>query len=323
MTFATSQSALPCYLNVIMLHFNRKHCENGPFMKAALAGLAFAFSIVHGIPALAAEGQIAVVAAENFYGDIARQIGGDRVAVVSIMNNPDQDPHLFETTPATVRQIAKAQIVVANGANYDPWMEKLLAATPRAGRVVITAADLTGRKAGDNPHLWYDPKTMPAVATAIAEALSKADPAHASDYAARLKTTLASLERVTARVAQLKAKHAGTAVTATEPVFGPMADALGLTMRNQRFQLAMMNDTEPSARDLAAFERDLRDRAVKVLIYNSQVSEKLTERLRDIAIKSKVPVVGVTETMPAHTSFQDWVLGELDAIDKALSGPNS
>jgi zinc/manganese transport system substrate-binding protein len=292
-------------------------------MKAALAGLAFAFSIGHGISALAAEDQIAVVAAENFYGDIARQIGGDRVAVVSIMSSPDQDPHLFETTPGTVRQIAKAQIIIANGANYDPWMEKLLAATPRAGRVVITAADLTGRKAGDNPHLWYDPKTMPAVATAIAEALSKADAAHASDYAARLNTTLATLERVAARVAQLKAKHAGSAVTATEPVFGPMAEALGLTMRNQRFQLAMMNDTEPSARDLARFERDLRERAVKVLIYNSQVSEKLTERLRDIAIKSKVPVVGVAETMPANTIFQDWVLGELDAIDKALSGPNS
>jgi len=292
-------------------------------MKAALAGLAFAFSIGHGISALAAEDQIAVVAAENFYGDIARQIGGDRVAVVSIMSSPDQDPHLFETTPGTVRQIAKAQIIIANGANYDPWMEKLLAATPRAGRVVITAADLTGRKAGDNPHLWYDPKTMPAVATAIAEALSKADADHASDYAARLKTTLATLERIAARVAQLKAKHAGSAVTATEPVFGPMAEALGLTMRNQRFQLAMMSDTEPSARDLAAFERDLRERAVKVLIYNSQVSEKLTERLRDIAIKSKVPVVGVAETMPANTIFQDWVLGELDAIDKALSGPNS
>ncbi|MGC1642520.1 MAG: zinc ABC transporter substrate-binding protein, partial [Pseudolabrys sp.] len=137
-------------------------------MKAALAGLAFAFCVGQAVPALAAEEQIAVVATENFYGDIARQIGGDRVAVVSIMSNPDQDPHLFETTPATVRQIAKAQIVIVNGANYDPWMEKLLAATPRAGRVVITAADLTGRKAGDNPHLWYDPATMPAVATAFA-----------------------------------------------------------------------------------------------------------------------------------------------------------
>src|SRR5262252_1642114 len=294
-----------------------------PLRILAITLVALTLIIGQARTACAADSQIAVVAAENFYGDIARQIGGDRVAVVSIMSSPDQDPHLFETTPGTVRQIAKAQIVIANGANYDPWMEKLLAATPRAGRVVITAADLTGRKAGDNPHLWYDPKTMPAVATAIAEALSKADAAHASDYAARLNTTLATLERVAARVAQLKAKHAGSAVTATEPVFGPMAEALGLTMRNQRFQLAMMNDTEPSARDLAAFERDLRERAVKVLIYNSQVSEKLTERLRDIAIKSKVPVVGVTETMPANTSFQDWVLGELDAIDKALSGPNS
>lgn len=290
-------------------------------MKAALAGLAFAFCV--GQATLAAEEQIAVVATENFYGDIARQIGGDRVAVVSIMSNPDQDPHLFETTPATVRQIAKAQIVIVNGANYDPWMEKLLAATSRAGRVVITAADLTGRKAGDNPHLWYDPATMPAVATAFADALTKTDTVHASDYAARLKATLETLERITARVAQLKAKHAGAAVTATEPVFGPMAEALGLTMRNQRFQLALMNDTEPSARDLAAFERDLKERKVRVLIYNSQVSEKLTERLREIAIRSKVPVVGVTETMPANTSFQDWVLGELDALDKALSGPNS
>jgi zinc/manganese transport system substrate-binding protein len=202
-------------------------------------------------------------------------------------------------------------------------MDKLLAATPRTGRMVISAAQLTGRKSSDNPHLWYDPATMPAVATALAEALAKADSAHALDYTARLKTTLAALGRITQRVAQLKAKHAGTAVTATEPVFSPMAEALGLTMRNQRFQLAMMNDTEPSARDMAAFESDLKERKVKVLIYNSQVSDKLTERLRDIAHKAKVPVVGITESMPAKISFQDWVLSELDALDKALSGPNS
>jgi len=288
-------------------------------MKAAAAGLALA--LIAG--QVAAEEKIAVVAAENFYGDIVRQIGDDRVAVVSIMSSPDQDPHLFETTPTTVRQIATAQIVVLNGANYDPWMEKLLAATPRSNRTTVNVAQLTGRKPGDNPHLWYDPATMPAVATAIAEALSKADSAHAADYAARLKTTLASLARITQRVEQLKTKHGGSVVTATEPVFGPMAEALGLVMRNQRFQLAMMNDTEPSARDVAAFERDLKDRRVKVLIYNRQVSEKLTERLRDIAARSRVPVVGVTETMPANTTFQDWVLGELDALDKALSEPNS
>jgi zinc/manganese transport system substrate-binding protein len=292
-----------------------------PKKVATLLALTLAFG--QAAPTRAAEGQIAVVAAENFYGDIARQIGGDRISVVSIMNNPDQDPHLFETTPGIVRQLAGAQIAILNGANYDPWMEKLLAAAPRPGRTVISAAQLVGRNPGDNPHLWYDPATMPVVANALADALTKADGAHASDYAAHLKTTLSGLARVTQRVAQLKAKHRGASVTATEPVFGPMAEALGLTMRNQRFQLAMMNDTEPSARDVAAFENDLKERKVKVLIYNSQVSEKLTERLRDIAIKAKVPVVGVTETMPANVSFQDWVLGELDAIDKALSGPNS
>jgi zinc/manganese transport system substrate-binding protein len=294
-------------------------------VKSAAAGLAviLALAIGQGPSAQAALGQLVVVAAENFYGDIARQIGGNQAAVASIMTNPDQDPHLFETTPAVVRQLASAKIVVLNGANYDPWMDKLLAATPRADRIVINAAQLTGRKPGDNPHVWYDPITMPRVATAIAEAFTKVDAAHASDYAARLKTTLAALERITQRVTQIKAKHAGTAVTATEPVFGPMADALGLTMRNQRFQLAMMNDTEPSARDVAAFERDLRERKVKLLIYNSQVSEKLTERLRDIAGKAKIPVIGVTETMPPNASFQDWVLGELDALDKALNEPNS
>ncbi len=292
------------------------------FMKCASA-LALVLAFGQTAPVRAAENQIAVVAAENFYGDIARQIGGERISIASIMTNPDQDPHLFETTPGIVRQLAGAQIVILNGANYDPWMEKLLAAAPRPRRIVIRAAQLVGRNPGDNPHLWYDPATMPAVANAFADAMTKADSAHASDYATRLKTTLASLERINQRVAQLKAKYAGAPVTATEPVFGPMAEALGLTMRNQRFQLAMMNDTEPSARDIAAFEKDLREHKVKVLIYNSQVSEKMTERLRDVAVKAKVPVVGVTETMPANVSFQDWILGELDALDKALGGPNS
>lgn len=288
-----------------------------------VAGLALVIAQALNAGAYAADGKLAVVAAENFYGDIARQIGGDRIDVVSIMNNPDQDPHLFETTPGIVRQIADAQIVILNGAEYDPWMDKLIAAAPRPGRVVINAGQLTGAKAGGNPHLWYAPATMPAVATAIAKAFAAADAAHASDYATRLAATLASLEKVSLRVAQLKSRHAGTAVTATEPVFGPMADALGLTVRNQRLALAVMNDTEPSARDVAAFENDLKDRKVKLMLYNKQVSAKLTERLRSIATKAKVPVVGVTETQPAGVTFQDWMLGQLDAVDKALTGPNS
>lgn len=291
----------------------------------SLSALLFAFlsAFAAASPASAADGTITIVAAQNFYGDIARRIGGDRVSVASIMSNPDQDPHLFETTPGVVRQIADARIVILNGANYDPWMEKLIAAAPRPGRTIISAAQLVNAKPGDNPHLWYAPATMPAVAKAIAAALTQADSAHIADYAARLGSTLADLDRIAQRIAQIKAKHAGKPVTATEPVFGPMAAALDLTMRNQNFQLAMMNDTEPSARDVAAFEDDLKNGKVKVLIYNKQVSEKLTERMLAIAAKAKVPVVGVTETQPADASFAGWMLGELDALDKALTGPNS
>lgn len=284
------------------------------------AGLILLAMAISG-PAQAADGPLPVVAAENFYGDIAKRIGGDDVAVVSILSNPSQDPHLFETAPGTVRQIADAGVVIVNGADYDPWAEKLLKAAPRADRIVVNIATLTGKKAGDNPHLWYDPATMPAAAKAIADAFAKADARHAAQFAARRDAMLADLARLDARVAQMKAKHAGKPVTATEPVFGPMAAALGLVMRNERFQLAMMNDTEPSARDLAAFESDLKERKVKALIYNKQVSEKLTQRLLALAQKSKVPVVGVTETMPADMGYVDWMLGQLDAVEKALSGP--
>jgi zinc/manganese transport system substrate-binding protein len=291
--------------------------------KVIAAALSLIFAVAQAFPASAAGGLIAVVAAENFYGDIARQIGGDRIAVVSIMSNPDQDPHLFEVTPGIVRQVTTARVVILNGANYDSWMEKLLAAAPRRERSVIDAAQLIGYKAGGNPHLWYAPGTMPTVATAIAAALAEADRDHAEEYAARLKATLSSLATIARRVEELKVKHAGTAVTATEPVFGPMADALALTMKNQRFQLAVMNDTEPSARDVAAFESDLNNRRVKVLIYNSQASGKLTDRLRNIASKAKIPIVGVTETMPASISYQKWLLEELEMLDKAISEPGS
>ncbi|MBI1201731.1 MAG: cation ABC transporter substrate-binding protein [Rhodopseudomonas sp.] len=294
------------------------------FARAAVAlGAISTMTLTAPSISVAADGPIAVVAAENFYGGIARQIGGDRITVTSIMSNPDQDPHLFETTPGIVRQIADARIVIVNGADYDPWMDKLLAAAPRPGRSVIRAAQLVGATPGSNPHLWYAPATMPAVAKAIAATLTQADSAHAADYAARLKTVLGQLDRVEQRAAQLRAKHKGQAVTATEPVFGLMAEALGLTVRNQGFQLAMMNDTEPSVSEIAAFEDDLKTHKVKALIYNRQVSEKLTERLLDIARKSKVPVVAVTETQPAYATFPDWMLSEMNALDKALSGPNS
>ena len=271
----------------------------------------------------AAAEPVRLVASANFYGAIAQRIGGPRVAVTSILNNPDQDPHLFEASPAMARQIADARIVILNGADYDPWMDKLVRTSPRPGRIVINVAELTGRKAGDNPHLWYDPATMPKAAQALAAALAKADPDHAADYADRLKDTLASLARVEKQVATMRAKFKGAPVTATEPVFSPMAAALGLTMRNERFQTAVMNETEPSARDIAAFEDDLKQCKVRALIVNKQVSDKLSDRLIAIAKKAKVPVMAVTETMPEGVSFTDWMLGQLDALDRALSEPRA
>ena len=291
-------------------------------MKTVTA-LAFA-ALLSAAPATrAADAPLAVVAAENFYGDVARQIGGDRVAVVSLMNNPDQDPHLFETTPGTVRQIADAQIVIANGADYDPWMDKLIGVAPRPGRVVIDVARLVGKRAGDNPHLWYEPATMPAAAKAMAEAFGAADPAHKADYDARLKTFVASLKPLNDKIAAIRAKFVGASVTASEPVFGYMATALGLKMRNGRFQLSIMNDTEPAARDVAAFEQDLKDHKVRVMFFNKQASDKAVERLVNLARKSRIPVVGVTETAPAGQSYQDWMLGELNDTEKALAGPSS
>jgi zinc/manganese transport system substrate-binding protein len=269
------------------------------------------------------EGKITVVAAENFYGDIARQIGGDRVAVVSIMNNPDQDPHLFETTPGIVRQIASAQVAILNGADYDHWMEKLLTVAPRFDRKVIVAADLVHKKAGDNPHLWYDPATMPEVAKAVAGALGEVDAAHKNDYAVRLANFLASLKPLDDKIAAIRGKYAGTAVTASEPVFGYMANALGLKMRNASFQLSVMNDTEPSARDIAAFEQSLKDHKVRVLFYNKQAASKIVQHLVELAHAARIPVVGVTETAPPDRSYQDWMLGELSDTEKALAEPSS
>ncbi|MGH6665225.1 MAG: metal ABC transporter solute-binding protein, Zn/Mn family [Pseudolabrys sp.] len=292
-------------------------------MKTVSALAAILAALIVAPLARAADGKIAVVAAENFYGDIARQIGGSQVAVVSIMSNPDQDPHLFETTPGVVRQVAGAQLAIVNGADYDPWMEKLIAAAPQPKRKVIIAAELVHKKAGDNPHLWYDPATMPAVAKAIAADLSSADPANKSDYAARLKTFLASLKPINDKIAAIRGKYKGSAVTASEPVFGYMAQALGLKMRNESFQLSVMNNTEPSARDVAAFEQDLKDHKVRVMFYNKQASDKVVQHLVELARAAKIPVVGITETAPPDLSYQDWMLTQLNDTEKALAGPSS
>jgi len=202
-------------------------------------------------------------------------------------------------------------------------MEKLLAATVRPQRTAISVAALLARTPGDNPHLWYDPAAMPAVADAVANALAAIDPSRADEYASRRKTFVASLEAVNQKIAAVKQRFAGEPVAASEPVFGYMAEALGLDMRNQGFQTAIMNDTEPSASDIAGMESDLKGGKVKVFFYNKQVTSPLTEHLLTLARAANVAIVGITETEPAGMTYAEWMLSEIDATEKALAGPST
>ncbi len=271
-------------------------------------------------PSAVADSPISVVAAENFYGDLAAQIGGRHVAVTSILSNPDDDPHLFESNASTARAIAAAHVVVYNGADYDPWMAKLLSASTQPDRKVFVAAALTGHRSGDNPHLWYDPATLPALATALAAEYARRDPADAAEFERNRAAFDTSFAPLRASVATVRAQYAGTKVTATEPVFGYMAAALGFAMLNGDFQVAVMNNAEPSASQVAAFEKSLTDREAKILFYNSQVTDQTTARLLAMAKAANIPVVGVTETQPKGQTIQTWFAGELDATKAALGG---
>jgi zinc/manganese transport system substrate-binding protein len=274
-------------------------------------GIIAAISVAHADP-------IKIVAAENFYGDIAKQIGGPEVSVASILSNPDQDPHLFEVSPSVGRDVSAARIVIYSGIDYDPWMEKLLAAARSADRKTIVVAELVGKKIGDNPHVWYDPATMSALAKTLVDLAVAADPTHKAEYEERLARFDASVKPIQAKISELHARLAGTPVTATEPIFGYMFDALGMQVRNQAFQRAVMNNTEPSASDIAAFENDLKTHQVKLLIYNSQATDPIAARMRKIAEASGVPIVGATETEPDGKNYQSWMLSELDAVERAL-----
>ncbi len=287
------------------------------------SSLALAAALLIPVRAAVAASPVTIVAAENFYGDLAHQIAGPHATVVSILSNPDQDPHLFEADANTAKALSNARVVIANGADYDPWIDKLLGASKAENRTEIVAADLVGKKSGDNPHLWYDPATMTAVADKLAADLGVVDPAHKADYAANAKKFEAGLKPLEAKVAAMRKQFAGTPVTASEPVFGYMAGLIGLAMHNETFQTAVMNNTEPSPADVAAFEDDLKSHKVKVMLYNSQADDEAVKRLVGIAKDAHVPVVGVSETEPAGKTYEAWMLGQLTELDKALGSGRS
>ncbi|MGH6796760.1 MAG: metal ABC transporter solute-binding protein, Zn/Mn family, partial [Roseiarcus sp.] len=275
---------------------------------------------VCGLSAPAFADPVKVVAAENFYGDLASQIGGANVAVTSILASPDDDPHLFEASPATAKAVGDAKIVIVNGLDYDPWMEKLLSAHDAPGRKEIVVGALAGRKPGDNPHVWYDPAYMKAAAKALAADLIAVDPAHKADYEQGEAKFLDSLKPLDDKIAAMRKSYAGQPVTASEPVFGYQAKLIGLSVRNEKYALAMMNNAEPSPSEVAAFENDLKGRKVKAMLYNAQASEPAVGKLMQMAKDNGVPVVGVSETEPVGSTYQEWMMGQLNALDRALGG---
>lgn len=273
-----------------------------------------------GLSAPALADPVKVVAAENFYGDLASQIGGANVAVTSILSDPDTDPHLFEASPDTAKAMSDAKIVIVNGVDYDPWMEKLLSAHKAPDRKEIIVARLVGHKAGDNPHLWYDPAYMKAAAKALVADLIAVDPAHKGDYEQGEAKFLDSLKPLDDKIATMRKSYAGQPVTASEPVFGYQAALIGLKVHNEKYALAVMNNAEPTPSEVAAFENDLKGRHVKAMLYNAQASEPAVGKLVQLAKDNNIPVVGVSETEPSNSTYQDWMMGQLNALDKALSG---
>jgi zinc/manganese transport system substrate-binding protein len=263
--------------------------------------------------------QLRIVAAENFYGSVAQEIAGGSAEVTSILSNPNQDPHEFSTDAATARAVADADIIICNGLGYDAWIGKLLGPTGKPGRTVICVSDLIHAKNGENPHIWYDPRTMPALADWLGKELTRRLGEDKDVFAGSANKFKSSLDPVNQRIAAINSGYPGTTVTATEPVFGYMASALGFKMLNEEFQVAVMNDAEPGAAQTAAFQKSLSPKTVKILFYNRQVSDPTTERLKKIALQSGVPVVGVTETMPASCkTYAEWMTRTLDAVERAL-----
>jgi zinc/manganese transport system substrate-binding protein len=268
-----------------------------------------------------ARGRLTVVAGENFWGNLAQQIGGTHVEVTSLISKPDADPHLFEPGSANGLAVATARVVIVNGANYDPFMGKLLSAAPSKHRTVVTVADVLHVTGSDpNPHLWYDTPELPTVVNAIASALATADPAHATAYRQGATRTIAALQPLEHAVRQLRADDAGDPVAYTERVPGYLLAAAGLgVLTPPGFAKSIENGSEVSPSDEASMRDLITGHKIKLLLYNEQATSPVTAQLQSLARDNGVAVVPVTETMPLHDTFQSWQLGQVRAMAQALA----
>jgi zinc/manganese transport system substrate-binding protein len=271
-------------------------------------------------------GQVVAVGAENEYANVIGQIGGQYVRVTAVESNPNTDPHTFEASPSVAQAVSAAQLVVQNGIGYDTYMNKIEAAAPSSSRKVIDVQNLLGLPdSTPNPHLWYDPATMPAVARAVAKDLSAMQPDHAAYFAANLRRFDASLQPWFRAIAQFKATYPGTPVAVTEPVGDYLLQAAGTRILTPFiFQADIMNGVDPSPQDVSLEDSLFSDHRVKVFLYNQQVTDSLTQSLLALAHKDGIPVVGVYETMPTPGyDYQSWMLAETRALQAAVADKTS
>jgi zinc/manganese transport system substrate-binding protein len=265
---------------------------------------------------------VRVVAAENFWGSIAAQLGGSKVAVTSVITNPNTDPHSYEPTTADARTIAGAQMVVIDGIGYDPWATQLMAANPVAGRVVLNVGQLVAVPIGGNPHRWYSPPDVHAVIDQITADYQHLDPSASAYFAAQRSAYLThGLARYEQLIAAIKAKYAGTPVGASESIFAPLAQALGLRLLTpSSFLAAISEGTEPTAADKVTIDHQIAAHQIKVYVYNSQNATPDVQAQVQAARAAGIPVTTITETLsPASATFQAWQASELSALQAALA----
>lgn len=267
--------------------------------------------------------KISVLGVENFYADVAGQVGGNRVQTYTILSDPSVDPHLYESNVDDAKIVANADIVIKNSVGYDAFIDRLLAASPRPNRIVIDIAQLTGHKDGDNPHLWYDTfNTMPALVPALTQALSQKDPADQAYFASQGQAFLASLQPVQALETTLQQKYAGSPVLATEPIWNYQGKAAGITVLDAEgaFQKATQDGNDPPAFAVVKFRDQLASGQAKLLIFNSQAVTQMSQQMQALAQQNNVPVVSMSETEPPNTTYQQWMTSQLQAVLQALGG---
>jgi zinc/manganese transport system substrate-binding protein len=297
---------------------------------AVAAGAALAVSACSsgatGDSSTASAHKIVAIGAENEYTSVLQQVGGQYVQASAIMSNPNTDPHTFEASASVARQVSSAQLVVQNGLGYDTFMDSIEKAVPDSSRKVITVQKVLGLPdSTPNPHLWYDPSTMPAVANAIATDLAAIQPAHASYFKANARKFVSSLGPWIQAIGSFKQKYPGTPVAVTEPVADYMLQAAGADIKTPfEFQADIMNGTDPSAQDVALERSLFTGHKVKVFLYNQQVTDTLTQSFISLAQANGIPVVGVYETMPTPGyTYQSWMLAEMKALQQAVTSKKS